>query len=547
MRRWNGWGDETVRVPLPAPAARMLEERLGPGTPPLDATLADLVAEVSASDLPPHPLITAEPVDRVRHARGQSLPDWIALRSGCIGRVPDGVAYPASEAEVRDLLRYAAEVEARLIPYGGGTSVAGHLTPPAGEQPVLTVDLSRMHRLRRLDETSRLATFGAGVRGPDLEAELRARGYTLGHFPQSWELSTLGGWVATRSSGQQSLGYGRIEQLFAGGRLEAPDGTLELPPFPASAAGPDVRELVLGSEGRLGVITEATVRVRPVPQEERFDAVLLPDRERGYAAARSIAQAELPLSMVRLLGPEETSVTLMLAGRERLPGVVEWLLSWRGIGEERCLLLLGVSGSGSTHSAARREALALALDAGCVQLGRSPGRHWKRNRFRSAYLRNTLWEAGYAVDTVETAARWSRIPRLVNSVEEALRSGLGGEEERVFAFSHLSHLYPTGSSVYVTYLYRIARDPEETLGRWQLLKAAATRAIQEQGGTLSHQHGVGVDHRPYLETEKGAMGIAALRALCAAFDPAAIMNPDKLLPQEEECGTLAGAIGSGRG
>lgn len=547
MRRWNGWGYETVHATLPAPAARMLEERLGPGTPQDDVRLAEIVRVVPASALPPHPLITAEPVERVRHARGQSLPDWIALRSGRIGRFPDGVAYPASQSEVRNLLRYAAEAEARLIPYGGGTSVVGHVNPPAGEQPVLTVDLSRMHRLRRLDESSRLATFGAGVRGPDLEAELRARGYTLGHFPQSWEFSTLGGWIATRSSGQQSLGYGRIEQLFAGGRLEAPAGTLELAPFPASAAGPDLREVVLGSEGRLGVLTEATVRVRPVPEEEHFDAVLLPGWERGFAAARSLAQAGLPLSMLRLLGPEETFVTLMLAGRERLPGVVEWLLSWRGIGEERCLLLLGVSGAGAVVSAARREALALALAAGGVQLGRSPGRHWKRNRFRSAYLRNTLWEMGYALDTVETAAPWSRIPGMVSSVEEALRSGLLAEEERVLAFSHLSHLYPSGSSAYFTCLFRIAPDPEETLRRWQVLKAAATRAIIEQGGTLSHQHGVGADHRAYLEREKGAVGVSALRALCTAVDPSGIMNPEKLLPEEEVCGVVTGAIGSGRG
>jgi len=226
MRRWNGWGDDSVTYPLPPGAARFLADRVGMGSPPADAALADLVATVPPSRLPAVPLVSTDPLERVRHARGQSLPDWIALRSGRIVAFPDGVAYPASEGQVRELLCYAAEVGARVIPYGGGTSVVGHINPLPGEAPVLTVDMGRMSSLRRFDEDSQLATFGAGVAGPDLEAQLRARGFTLGHFPQSFEYSTLGGWIAARSSGQQSLGYGRIERLFAGGRLEAPAGPL---------------------------------------------------------------------------------------------------------------------------------------------------------------------------------------------------------------------------------------------------------------------------------------------------------------------------------
>lgn len=317
---------------------------------------------------------------------------------------------------MRDLIRYAGEVGARLIPYGGGTSVVGHINPLPGDAPVLTVNLDRLNGLLRFDEKSLLATFGAGVTGPFLEAQLRARGCTLGHYPQSFEYSTLGGWVATRSSGQQSLGYGRIEQLFAGGRLEAPAGTLLLPPFPASAAGPDLREAVLGSEGRLGVLTEVTVRARPLPERENFHAVFFPGWEQGQAAVRQILQAGLPLSMLRLSTAVETETTLALAGHERLIGALEGLLSLRGLGGGKCLLFLGFTGRDALVKMARKEALGLAGKFGGIHVGRAMGDQWRRSRFRTPYLRNTLWERGYAVDTVETAGDWAGIPALVEAI-----------------------------------------------------------------------------------------------------------------------------------
>ena len=291
MRRWNGWGDDTTTYPLPASVAQVISDLLGPSVAPRDARLADVVAHVPVSRLPAHPLVSTAAADRLRHARGQSFPDLIALRSGRIPVFPDGVAYPLSTTDVRALLHYAAIVGARLIPYGGGTSVVGHITPQPGAAPVLTVDMRRMNRLLDLDTENQLARFGAGVAGPDLEAQLQAHGYTLGHYPQSFEQSTLGGWVATRSRGQQSLGYGRIEQLFVGGNVEAPVGSLQLAPFPASATGPDLREMVLGSEGRLGILTEAIVRVVPIPACEDFHAVFFPDWERALIAVRRIAAA----------------------------------------------------------------------------------------------------------------------------------------------------------------------------------------------------------------------------------------------------------------
>lgn len=529
MRRWNGWGDDSVRYPLSASAGTFLSGRLGAGTPSKDAAFKDVVATVPASRLPTHPLVTTDAAERARHARGQSLPDWIALRSGRIGVFPDGVAYPLSAEDVCSLIRYAAEVGARLIPYGGGTSVVGHVNPMPGDAPVLTVDMSRMNRLHKLDENTLLATFGAGVSGPDLEAQLRARGYTLGHYPQSFEYSTLGGWIAARSSGQQSLYYGRIEGLFVGGRVETPAGALVLPAMPASAAGPNLRELVLGSEGRLGLITEATVKVSPLPEREEFRAVFFPDFDSGMSAVRQMVQARLPLSMLRLSTPVETETTLKLAGHERLIGALERYLALRGVKDQKCMLVFGFTGQKALDGAAVKETLRIARSHGGVHVGKTFGRQWQKSRFRTPYLRNTLWDNGYAVDTLETATDWTTTPAMIAAIESALRGVMAEQSERIHVFTHLSHVYPHGTSVYTTYAFRIASDPDETLRRWQLLKHASSAAVMAHGGTISHQHGVGLDHMPYLAGEKGNLGMKAIRDVLKTFDPAGLMNPGKLI------------------
>lgn len=534
MRRWNGWGDDTIQYPLSARAVAFLREAVGEATPPSDESAADVLAalpDTRLEQLPGRELISVEEWPRLLHARGQSLPDWVALRSGRIPAFPDGVAFPRTQSDVARLLHYAEAVDARVIPYGGGTSVVGHINPEPDDRPVLTINMRRMNQLSRLDSISLLATFGAGVAGPELEAQLRARGFTLGHFPQSFEFSTLGGWVATRSSGQQSLGYGRIESLFAGGTLVAPAGELQLPPFPASAAGPDVRQLVLGSEGRLGILTDVTVRVTPLPPHEEFHALFFPNFMDGVTAVRRVVQARLPLSLLRLSTPVETRTTLALAGHERLIGLLETMLGVRGVGDDKCMLLCGFTGPSATVRDARHATLDIAKTHGGVSAGRRFGEQWMEGRFRTPYLRNTLWDLGYAVDTLETATTWERVPRLVEQIEAALYSALS-DGERVHIFTHLSHVYPQGASIYTTYLFRIAADPDGTLRRWEALKGAASRAIVREGGTISHQHGVGRDHAPYLEAEKGALGMAALAGIMAVFDPDGRMNPGVLLSDQ---------------
>ncbi len=529
MKRWNGWGDEAINYPLSGSAAHYLAGQMGEGAHLEDVPFGRVLAGIAPSRLPHHPLISSDSEERLRHARGQSLPDWIALHSGLIGTFPDGVAYPVSDEEVRILLDYAKAAAVKVIPFGGGTSVVGHINPIPGDTPVLTMDLSRLNHLLALDETSRLATFEAGIVGPEIEKQLAARGYTLGHFPQSFEFSTLGGWISTRSTGQQSYRYGRIENLFAGGHVETPIGAMDLPVHPASSAGPDLKQIFLGAEGRLGVFTRATVRVQRTPEVEAFYGVFFHDWKQGATAVREIVQAGISVSMLRLSNPVETATTLALAGRETL---VDWAgrgLRSIGYADERSLLVFGVTGTRHQARNARHEAMEIIRAQGGLMTGMIIGRMWEKSRFYSPYLRNTLWDLGYALDTLETAIPWSQVIEPAEETQKIVREGLLDIGERVVVFAHLSHVYKDGASIYITYLFRRAEDPQETLRRWQVLKEAASRVILARAGTISHQHGIGLDHITYLPAEKGPLGMKTLETITRLYDPYGMMNPGKLL------------------
>ncbi len=530
MKRWNGWGNVDTDYPVPPSALDYLTKRLGQLDPNPDAAKETLLAAVTESRLPAHPLVDVSAETRLTHARGQSMHDWVDMRYGRANTFPDGVAFPETDEDVRGLLKYARDARARVIPYGGGTSVVGHITPLQSDAPVLTLSLEKMTRLLDLDEMSRLATFQAGVAGPHLEEQLKAYGYTLGHFPQSFEYSTLGGWIATRSSGQQSYHYGRIEQLFAGGSVETPRGRLEMKPVPASAAGPDVREFLLGSEGRLGVITQAKVRVRSVPEAEAFFGVFFPSWEQGSDAVREIVQNESPVSMLRLSNPLETETTLVLSGKSWV-GLADRGLRTIGCGDTRCLLVFAVTGSTRLFKRTRREVAGLCRKHGGLFVGTVVGHTWEKNRFLSPYLRNTLWERGVAIDTLETALPWSQVREASRAIPQSIVDAMSKHDERVLAFSHLSHVYRDGASVYTTFLFRRTADPDELLSRWHDMKHDASLTLQKYGGTISHQHGVGMDHAPYLPAEKGALGMDAIRAVVKSFDPDGMMNYGKLLSE----------------
>ncbi|WP_369602093.1 FAD-binding oxidoreductase [Hahella sp. SMD15-11] len=534
MRRWNGWGDEANAMDLPANGRQFLEARIGPGHSLPDATLDAVRATVPESRLAGHPLIDRSPDTRIRHARGQSLPDWLAMRSGEFGVFPDGVAFPETSEQVAELLRWCQEQDVVVIPYGGGTSVAGHINPVDQGKPVLTLSLERMNQLMELDEISQIATFGAGTPGPMVEAQLRARGYTLGHFPQSWELSTVGGWVASRSSGQQSLRYGRIEQLFAGGRVETLRGTLILPPIPASSAGPDLREMILGSEGRMGVITEVKVRVTPLPEVEKFHVIFFRNWDNARDGARALVQQRVPLSMLRVSNAVETETQLALAGHPGQIALLEKALRLRGAGEGKCMMTVGITGSRLQHRQIKSQLRQVLSPYRPVFTGTYLGNKWKEKRFLMPYLRESLWREGYAVDTLETCTPWSNVDRLLNLIEDNLRTVLSAEGVKTHVFTHLSHFYPQGCSIYTTYVFPNGADYAETLARWKRLKDTTSRLIVENGGTISHQHGVGKDHAPYLPVEKGELGISMIRTLCHHLDEAHRLNPGTLLTDNGE-------------
>ena len=538
MRLWNGWGNENSdhTMELNDGLRMLLQALVGPGKALPQATLDDVIATVPDTRLETHSLINTDPEIRVRHARGQSLPDWLDMHSGNVDTFPDGVALPKSSEEVRELLDYAGRKNLTVIPYGGGTSVVGHINPEQSETPVLTIDMGRMNSMLNIDIESQLATFGAGTPGPIVEKELKKHGYTLGHFPQSWELSTLGGWVASRSSGQQSLHYGRIENMFAGGRIETLKGTLDIPTIPASSAGPDIREMILGSEGRMGIITEVIIRITPLPEEEKFQVIFFPSWDVGIGVARELIQQRVALSMVRLSNPLETTSLLYMGAGTDSSGVaaLEKALSEKGIGSGKVMMTIGVTGT-ARHC---KEAYQLAIDH-CNAHGGIPdesgiGDNWAHGRFRAPYLRDPLGSEGYAADTMETAVDWSKVSKAAENIESAIRTALSDEGEQVHVYTHLSHVYGQGSSIYTTYLFRLGDSYEKGMDRWIKLKQAGAEQIVAIGGTISHQHGVGKDHKRYLKSEKGELGIAAINNLCELFDPKGQMNPGKLLPSDEK-------------
>jgi len=529
-RRLGGWGFDGESFPPSPQLLAWLADRVGPAEHPVPATAA-APPEMPTMDLGVFPAeVSTDPHDRLGHARGQGLADVLRLRSGLVPALPDGVCRPANVGEVEAVLQTCAARDIRVIPWGGGTSVTGGVNVVAGDAPVLTLDLERLGGCSGLDLRSGLATFGPGTNGPGVEAALAGHDLTLGHFPQSWELATVGGWVATRSSGQESLGYGRIEDMVAGLELIGPNGRLRVPTGPASAAGPDLAHLVMGSEGRLGVITEVTLRVRRRPDRTVVAAALLPDLERGLDAVRELVGGGIELTLVRLSDAPETQVAMAVGlGKSAAAPLVDRYLALRGLGEEACLILFGAAGDHGPLKDCLRRARRVVRSHRGVSLGRRPGSHWQRDRFRHPYLRESLLDLGYATDTLETAATWSSAAHLRETVVTAISGALTDQDERVAALCHLSHPYRDGASLYFTFFFRCAPSSEETISRWAAIKRAATAALSASRATLSHHHGIGQWHAPWFEAEIGSEGVAIIKAAAKRLDPGGIMNPHVLL------------------
>ena len=529
--KWWGWGDPDRRLELPAAGVAALREELGvqaedavepvsleqvslPGPRPIPETVASAAGEV---------LDGAE--DRLRRAAGRSYPDLVRLRTGKLELAPDAVLRPADSAAVDTVLSACASEGVAVVPYGGGTGVVGGVDAvDGGKSCVVSLDLARL-RSADLDRTSLTARLGPGLTGPDAEAALGSLGVTLGHFPQSFEEATIGGFAATRSAGQASSGYGRFDELVTAIELSAPAGRLRTLQVPHTAAGPSLRELVLGSEGTLGVITEVTCRVRPAPKHRHYEGWIAADFAQGREIVRELAQRDEAPDVLRLSDEEETRVSLELAGTEGFQKrALDTYLSLRRR-RGGCLMICGWEGERGSVRRRRSLARRRLRRGGAVPLGASAGRSWERSRYTGPYLRDELMNLGVMVETLETAHTWSRLEELYRAVGAALHTALG---PKVIVMCHVSHAYADGASLYFTFIARAQRGAE--LEQWREAKSAACEAIVSTEGTITHHHAVGRDHAPYMTAEVGKPGLDALAAVKERLDPAGIMNPGKLLP-----------------
>jgi alkyldihydroxyacetonephosphate synthase len=538
-RRWWGWA-ERPGDGVPEAGLAMLREELGG----LEAPQPRVALEDVRLPIPRLPKATRAQIEsivgeenvvrdrleRVSHALGKSYPDLVRIRSGDGGSAPDAVVCPGSHDEVAAVLRACAEARVAVTPFGGGTSVVGGVEPRRdGLAGAISLDLRRLDRVDA-DVESLTATLGAGLTGPAAEALLARRGLTLGHHPQSWEFATIGGYVATRSAGQASTGYGRIDEMVLGLRLAAPVGEVVVKPHPASAAGPALRELLVGSEGALGAITEATLAVRRVPEVRRYEGWSFRTFSAGVEAFRRLEQEHLSPDVARLSDEEETRVSLALSASgsaAQRAGLAYLRLRGHAGGS---IVICGFEGD-TVHVAVRRALAGKALrEAGGLALGGRPGRSWLRNRYLGPYLRDDLLDAGVMVETLETATSWSNLLDLHRAVREALRGALEARGTPPIVWCHVSHLYPSGASLYFTFVARQERGAE--IEQWRAAKSAACDAIVANGGTITHHHAIGTDHLPWMEAEIGPLGLELLRGAKRVLDPQGIMNPGKLVPPE---------------
>jgi alkyldihydroxyacetonephosphate synthase len=530
--KWNAWGDPNHAKPLSDGIRALLSQALGV-TGSTEAELDADQVRLRPSELttdqrealaaivgPEH--LRVDDRDRLLRAGGKSTLDLLRRKDSGVQDAPDAVLLPGSDDEVAAILRYCSQHGIAVVPFGGGTSVVGGLDPIRGDfAAAVSLDLRRFDELLTFDEVSGEAEFGAGVTGPRAEELLGAQGFSLGHFPQSFEFASIGGFAATRSSGQDSAGYGRFDEMIRGLRVITPAGVLDLGRAPQSAAGPDLRQLVIGSEGVFGVITRVRVRVHPAPQATRYEAWSFPDFATGAAALRAVTQNAAGPTVIRLSDEAETGVNL--ATTEAIGD--------NPIGETHstggCLAITVFEGTQAHAESRQAETRALMTAQGGTSLGEEPARAWERGRFGAPYLRDALLANGALCETLETATDWSNVPVLKAAVTEALTSSLAESGTPALVLCHISHVYATGACLYFTVVAGQRGNPIE---QWSAAKTAASNAIVAAGATITHHHAVGADHRPWMSDEVGDLGVEVLRAVKATLDPAGILNPGKLIP-----------------
>ena len=510
LKHW-GWGYEDQQPPHEevARAAAGIREHLGFGDGEAErpVPLEEVKLPPARLEPPPAlaPICSTSHYDRAAHAYGKSYRDVVRAFRGRFDHVPDVVARPAGEDEVGALLDWCADAGAAAIPFGGGTSVVGGVEPRF-ERPAVTIDLRRLDKVLEVDEASRAARIQAGATGPGLEDQLKGHGLTLRHFPQSFEFSTLGGWIATRAGGHFATLYTHIDDLVESVRALTPAGVWESRRLPGSGAGPSPDRALIGSEGILGVITEAWVRLQDRPLHRESASVAFPGFEQGAEAVRALSQSGLHPSNCRLLDPGEAGLT--------------------GAGDgEHAMLVLGFESADHPLEPWMNRALELCTDhGGQATRGRGGGAGaWRQAFLQAPYLRDTFVAAGVLSETFETAITWDRFHSFVAEVGERARETLG----KGTVTCRLTHVYPDGAAPYFTVLAPARRGSE--LEQWDEIKAAASEVIDSAGGSITHHHAVGRDHRPWYDRQRPEPFAESLRAAKRAVDPEAILNPGVLV------------------
>ncbi|MGO2746010.1 FAD-binding oxidoreductase [Microbacterium sp.] len=522
--RWNGWGDPALAKDLPLAVRALLPTVIGRVQRPEPAVALDDVrvapSALTADDRAAFTAIVGDAQvhtddeTRIRHAGGRSTIDLVHRRTADQD-APDAVVSPGDHDEVLAALRCAADHSIAVVPFGGGTSVVGALDPERGaHRAVIALDLRRLSGLLHLDEVSGEARFLAGTTGPEAENLLAERGFELGHYPQSFLYATLGGFASARSSGQNSAGNGRFDAMVTAVRVATPTGDVSLGGAPGTAAGPDLMRVFLGAEGILGVITELTLRVHRLPATRISQGWTFPDFATGVDALRRVVQLGTGPTVIRLSDEAETGIGLAQHGK---------------IGKA---LSKGCSAvtvfEGEPEVAAARHALteSVLTAAGGRSTGADPAEDWAKGRFGAPYLRDALLDHGVFCETLETAAVWADVAPLKAAVTTALSAGFTAQDSKSLVMCHISHIYPTGAALYFTIIGNLKGD---VLAQWDAIKSRVNDAILENGGTISHHHGIGRDHAPWLAKEIGEGGIRILRALKTELDPAGIMNPGALI------------------
>ncbi|HEV7163444.1 MAG TPA: FAD-binding oxidoreductase [Solirubrobacteraceae bacterium] len=458
-----------------------------------------------------------DPHSRAAHALGKSYCDVVRGFRGQFEHPPDFVAYPLGEGELEGVLEWCADERVAAIPFGGGTSVVGGVTPEVGHgyNGAISIDLGALDRVLEVDPVSRSARIQGGALGPSLESQLRSHELTLRHFPQSFEYSTLGGWIATRAAGHFATVWTHIEDLLESVRAITPAGVWESRRLPGSGAGVSPDRMLAGSEGALGVITEAWVRVQPRPSHRSSEGVRFERFNDGVECVRAISQSGLHPSNCRLLDAGEAALTLAGDG-------------------SHALLVLGFESSDHSVEQVMARALELCTQHGGTVADGGSGAgtdgvsSWRGAFLGAPYLRDVLVAVGVLAETFETAITWERFAAFhaaVTAAAEQTVREVCGEGGRVFC--RFTHVYPDGPAPYFTVLAPARRGEE--VEQWGAIKRAVGDAIIEQGGTITHHHAVGRDHRPWYDRQRPEPFALALRGAKEAIDPSGIMNPGVLI------------------